>query len=378
MWSSGIAHQLIAFAVAMVASWSIQSLLLKIAYEKQMVDKPNHRKLNLRPVPVLGGVGVFFGLMFSLGIAGYYIAEITFHHELIIALVMMLMIGVADDAVGLSAWTRIFVESIAIVMLVLLCGEYPISMFGVWGQYYIPPMIAVVIMLFVGIGVINAVNMIDGIDGLCAGYIALCALIYGLGFMIIGEREFAVLAFATMGAIVPFLWRNLFGGRRKMFLGDGGSLVLGLMLVMFVVRFVNSAGAAMQGYVVSFSVAMLAIPVFDTLRVMLRRIGRGVSPFTADKSHLHHKFIELRCSHLTTSVAILFLQLFVVCVWMACYCVDAGSELTLYIVILVGAALTWGLYPILELVKRQRRVRRFVFGENRLNVASERLQNNRN
>lgn len=378
MWSSGIAHQLIAFAVAMVASWSIQSLLLKIAYEKQMVDKPNHRKLNLRPVPVLGGVGVFFGLMFSLGIAGYYIAEITFHHELIIALVMMLMIGVADDAVGLSAWTRIFVESIAIVMLVLLCGEYPISMFGVWGQYYIPPMIAVVIMLFVGIGVINAVNMIDGIDGLCAGYIALCALIYGLGFMIIGEREFAVLAFATMGAIVPFLWRNLFGGRRKMFLGDGGSLVLGLMLVMFVVRFVNSAGAAMQGYVVSFSVAMLAIPVFDTLRVMLRRIGRGVSPFTADKSHLHHKFIELRCSHLTTSVAILFLQLFVVCVWMACYCVDAGSELTLYIVILVGAALTWGLYSILELVKRQRRVRRFVFGGNRLNVASERLQNNRN
>ncbi len=378
MWSSGITHQLIAFAVAMVASWSIQSLLLKIAYEKQMVDKPNHRKLNLRPVPVLGGVGVFFGLMFSLGIAGYYIAEITFHHELIIALLMMLMIGVADDAVGLSAWTRIFVESIAIVMLVLLCGEYPISMFGVWGQYYIPPMIAVVIMLFVGIGVINAVNMIDGIDGLCAGYIALCALIYGLGFMIIGEREFAVLAFATMGAIVPFLWRNLFGGRRKMFLGDGGSLVLGLMLVMFVVRFVNSAGAAMQGYVVSFSVAMLAIPVFDTLRVMLRRIGRGVSPFTADKSHLHHKFIELRCSHLTTSVAILFLQLFVVCVWMACYCVDAGSELTLYIVILVGAALTWGLYPILELVKRQRRVRRFLFGGNRLNVASERLQNNRN
>ncbi|MBO5216727.1 MAG: undecaprenyl/decaprenyl-phosphate alpha-N-acetylglucosaminyl 1-phosphate transferase [Alistipes sp.] len=378
MWSSGIAHQFIAFAVAMVASWSIQSLLLKIAYEKQMVDKPNHRKLNLRPVPVLGGVGVFFGLMFSLGIAGYYIAGIAFHHELIIALLMMLMIGVADDAVGLSAWTRIFVESIAIVMLVLLCGEYPISMFGVWGQYYIPPMIAVVIMLFVGIGVINAVNMIDGIDGLCAGYIAMCALIYGLGFMIIGEREFAVLAFATMGAIVPFLWCNLFGGRRKMFLGDGGSLVLGLMLVMFVVRFVNSAGAAMQGYVVSFSVAMLAIPVFDTLRVMLRRIGRGVSPFTADKSHLHHKFIELRCSHLTTSVAILFLQLFVVCVWMACYCVDAGSELTLYIVILVGAALTWGLYPILELVKRQRRVRRFVFGGSRLNVASERLQNNRN
>lgn len=378
MWSNCIAHQLITFLIALVASWSVQSLLLKIAYEKLMVDKPNHRKLNRRPVPVLGGIGVFFGLMFSLGLAGYYVDEISFHHEMIVALVMMLMIGVADDAVGLSAWTRIFVESIAIVMLVLLCGEYPISLFGVWEQYYIPPMLAVVIMLFIGIGVINAVNMIDGIDGLCAGYVALCALIYGLSFMIIGEREFSVMAFATMGAIVPFLWCNLMGGRRKMFLGDGGSLVLGLMLVIFVVHFVNSAGAAMQGYVISFSVAMLSIPVFDTLRVMSLRIARGVSPFTADKSHLHHKFIELRCSHLSTSVAILFLQLFVICVWMVCYCVDAGAEFSLYIVILVGITLTWGLYPMLGLVKRRGRVWRFVLGERRLNVVSERLQNNRN
>ena len=193
----------------------------------------------------------------------------------------------------------------------------------------------------------------DGVDGLSSGYCILTSLFFGLLFWHVGDRVLAMLAVVAAGSLIPFFFHNLFGKTSKMFIGDGGTLVMGIVISVFVMRTLTH-GSVGRIYdpkhvgLIPFMLALLAVPVFDTLRVMITRILKHKSPFHPDKTHLHHMFIRLGCSHAATTLAILLLNLFVVlCGWLS-YLAGLSIDMQLYIVVIASLLITVGLYNFME------------------------------
>lgn len=332
------------FVVAAMAVFVVHPSLVKIAHMKSIVDNPDARKLNKVPVPVLGGVAVFFGIMFSLSIAGYYIEGMNIQFELIIAMMIMLYTGVGDDILQLSPRLRFALQIFVVCLMMFLCGIYIDDFHGLWGVGELPWYVAVALTIFSCVGIINSINLIDGVDGLCSGYGVFASMMFAVCFMLMGDVSYAVLAFAVAGAIFPFMLHNMFGEKYKMFLGDGGSLVLGFICSLYVMRIIQSGDDVVSGSTISFTLAVLSIPVFDTVRVMVARIINHRSPFSPDKTHLHHMFISLGYSHVITAINIIMLNGAIVLIWHMCNLLHLSPEAQLYVTIASGLLATSGLY----------------------------------
>ncbi len=339
--------------VASIVVSAIHPKLVLVALLKKIVDNPNARKLNKQPVPVLGGVGVFFGLMFGLSVAGYYIPEMMIPFELIIAMLIMLYTGVGDDILSLSPRLRFALQIFTVCLMMFLCGIYIDNFHGLWGVYELPQIAAFLLTLVSCVGIINAINLIDGVDGLCSGYGMFASMMFATCFLRMGDVSYAVLAFSVFGALIPFMLHNMFGRRYKMFMGDGGSLVLGFICSLFVMRVIQSGYDVVSGSTVSFTLAVLSIPVFDTLRVMIARMVQHRSPFSPDKTHLHHMFIALGCSHVITAVNVILLNGMVVVAWYVCDLLRLSPEMQMYVTILAGLAATSGLYYGVEFIRKR-------------------------
>ena len=340
----------ILFSMAVVAI--IHPWLVRIAKLKNIVDNPNARKLNKEPIPTLGGVAVFFGVIFGLGLAGYYIERIDLQFEIIIAMMIMLYTGVGDDILELSPRTRFLSQIFTVCLMMFLCGIYIDDFHGLWGIYALPRPIAVVLTILSCVGIINAINLIDGVDGLCSGYGMFASLLFAICFLRMGDVSYAVFAFTTFGALIPFWLHNTFGKSSKMFLGDGGSLILGFICSLFVTHVVQSGQEVVTGSTISLTLAVLAVPVFDTLRVMTARMMQRRSPFSPDKTHLHHMFIRLGFSHVITALNVIAINALVVLAWHMCNVWDCSPEMQLYITVLSGMLSTTGLYYGMEYMEK--------------------------
>lgn len=338
----------ISFVTALLVAWAFHPLCRRVALKSGVVDRPNHRRLNDKPIPVMGGVGVFFGVVAAMAIMWWHLGGMIVEYIALLCGFMILILGVIDDKYNLSPFVKIMAEMMLLSVAVLYGGFYVDELHGLWGIDKLPVWLAVSTTIVVGVGIINAINLIDGVDGLCSGYISVLSLIYGLLFLYLGDVSYALLAFALLGALIPFICYNQSRGVNKMFLGDGGSLSLGVLIFAFIVRGMESSSELLSGYGVSFSLAILALPLFDALRVVLMRVLRGVSPLHGDKSHLHHVFIERGWSHAATSIALVVMQLLVVAVWLLCYHLESAYHTTLYVVAIASGVIMWGTYFVLH------------------------------
>ena len=289
----------------------------KIALLKNIVDNPDARKLQRTPVPVLGGVAVFFGVVIAIGCMSS-VVDCSGLPVVIMAMMAMLYTGTMDDILSLSPGLR-FVIEIVVVLLLIFVGGYCIDDFhGLWNIGRFSYWYAVPLTVVAAVGIINAINLVDGVNGLSSGYCIMACLIFGTLFFLAGEAPMTILAAVSVGALIPFFLHNVFGKTSKMFIGDGGTLVMGVVMSVFVIAILQN-GSRVAAYVnpnvglVPFTLAVLSVPVFDTLRVMSTRILKGTSPFRPDKTHLHHMFIDLGCSHVATTLAILGVNMFVGC-----------------------------------------------------------------
>lgn len=339
------------FLSLLVVSW-IHPRLVKIALLKNIVDNPDARKLQRTPVPVLGGVAVFFGIVIGIGSVE---SAVNSSGLLIVIMAMMAMLytGTMDDILNLSPALRFLIE-ILVVLLLIHAGGYCIDDFhGLWGIGRIPRWIAVPLTVVASVGIINAINLIDGVNGLSSGYCITACTMFGTLFYLSGDMKMTILAAVSVGALIPFFLHNVFGKTSKMFIGDGGTLVMGVVITVFVIETLRS-GSSCGAYVeprvglVPFSLAVLCIPVFDTLRVMFSRILRGVSPFRPDKTHLHHMFINLGCSHAAVTLAIVALNTSVVLCWWGLTRLGVSIDVQLYAVVVMGFLVTFGLYHFME------------------------------
>lgn len=351
-----IALQLaIAGLVSVIAVDWIFLKVLKVAKVKGLVDNPDARKLQKDPVPVLGGIAVFFGLLFGLMAFGS-LSGVQGLIPVLVGASIMLYVGALDDIMGLTPLSRIVIEMMVLLGIIFGSGMCVDSLHGLWGIEQISWWVAVPLTLFAGIGIINAYNMVDGVNGLSSGLCMVMSFILGIMFFKRGDMSNAALAICFAGALVPFYVHNVFGKLSKMFIGDAGTMVMGLLVSWFVIRVLSSENV-IRNYLpdqgnrlclVAMMVAIASVPVFDTLRVMTGRILKGVSPFQADKTHLHHVFIATGVSHLVTSLTELLLNLLVVGIWYLCYRSGLCLECQFYATIIAAIVLVWGTYIFLH------------------------------
>lgn len=341
-------HILIAFFSSLLAVMWIHPLVVKIAIAKNIVDNPDARKLQRVPIPVLGGCAVLFGILLGIGFTSAH-AGCPSLFIIITAMTIMLYTGTMDDILSLSPRLRFIIEIMVVALLVMANNQSIDNFYGLWGLNTINQWIAFPLTIFAAVGIINAINLIDGVDGLSSGYCVMASIAFAILFALAGDISMLTLAVVTAGSLIPFFFHNVFGKTSKMFIGDGGTLVLGVVFSSFVIN--TLANGSIVGKftdsdfgLIPFTLAVLSIPVFDTLRVMLARIMHGTSPFSPDKTHLHHLFIELGFSHAGTTVSILTLNTLIIILQLLSWQLGCSVDVQLYIVIGASLLCTVGFY----------------------------------
>jgi UDP-GlcNAc:undecaprenyl-phosphate GlcNAc-1-phosphate transferase len=302
--------------------------IIKVALQKRLFDEPLElRKIHKRIIPNLGGIAIFTSFLFS---ACLFIPSplLPVGNVLMAAGLIMFMTGLKDDIVGLSPTIKFVAQFITALIISLVADLRITNLHGVFEIYELNYVSSVVLTVFFIVGLVNAYNLIDGIDGLAGSLGLILSLFYAYAFLKAGEIGFSYLAMALAGALLGFLFYNLTPA--KIFMGDSGSLLLGFLASIFSLKFVsvNTEPGVVLGSVVVhnyivIALAIIIIPVFDTLRVFTLRIIKNTSPFTADSNHLHHRLLFLGLSHLQASFVLsLVTILFVV---MALALNDLGS-----------------------------------------------------
>lgn len=333
--------------------------ILKIALHKKLVDNPDARKLQKMPIPVLGGIAVYFGLLAGVlsGVVVYNCVAVPVYTSfvaVICAMSIMLYVGALDDILGLTPSARIVTEVLVVLALVFSSGMCIDTFHGMWGIDSYSWLIAVPLTVFAGVGIINAINMVDGVNGLSSGLCMCYCLFFGIYFIEVGHVANAMLAFCMAGALLPFFIHNVFGLKSRMFIGDSGTMTMGILTTWFLINALSSKSEVIsldngRGVnMIAMALAILSVPVFDTLRVMTLRMLHGRSPFSPDKTHLHHVFVNVGMSHFITAMIEILIDVLIVAVWLAGALCGLSMEWQLYLVVLSSATLVWGTYGILR------------------------------
>lgn len=343
---------LIPALVAFIATGWFQPHILRIAKDKNIVDNPDARKLQRIPIPVMGGIVVVFGILVGIMSSNlFFTSNVNNMLAVIAAVVVIMFVGLVDDIRGLSPKIRFLIEILIVLYLIYATGNQINNFHGLWGVNILPEWASVPLTIFACVGIINAVNLIDGVDGYSSGYCIMACLYFGYAFFELGNMTMVTLAAIMVAALIPFFCCNVFGKHSKMFIGDAGTLSMGILISTFVRNMLTASTdptpLADNLGLIPLSLAIMSVPIFDTLRVMSARMARGTSPFYPDKTHLHHAFIDLGFSHVGTTVSILCMNTLVVLAWLIAYKCGVSIDVQLYIVIAMGALATFGLYAFI-------------------------------
>lgn len=290
------------FALAFIVTYLSIPSILEVAKLKNLYDVPNGRTSHEKTTPTLGGMAIFSGFIISAMIF-LDIPHIPYFQFVIAGAVIVFFLGLKDDIAEMSAVKKLVGEIVAAAIIIDEGNIRIMSLHGFMGIYTLEPAFSAFLSLFVIVAIINAFNLIDGIDGLASGVGILASLAFGLWFYLVGHIELAAMTFILTGALLAFFRFNFFSGTKKIFMGDIGSLLVGYLLAIFAIKFnnINASLPAGNSYLInaapSVSIGVLIIPLFDTVRVMLVRMMKGISPFKADKRHIHHYLLEVMGSH---------------------------------------------------------------------------------
>jgi UDP-N-acetylmuramyl pentapeptide phosphotransferase/UDP-N-acetylglucosamine-1-phosphate transferase len=272
--------------------------IIHAAQEKKLFDFPDERKLHRQPIPALGGIGIFSGFITAfLLTATFTDGSVKFQYLLAAALVIF-FVGLKDDLLNISPLKKFLGQILASAIICLKGGLVITSMDGFLGIYELPDMAAYLLTMLTIVVIINAYNLIDGVDGLAAGLSIISASFFAIYFSLNDYMAYACLATSLIGALLAFLIFN--SQPARIFMGDTGSMMLGLLHAMMVIQFINTAATAPVWPVVSapaVGFAIMFVPLFDTLRVFSFRMLQGSSPFTPDRNHIHHILLRFRLSH---------------------------------------------------------------------------------
>lgn len=313
---------ILAFFLAIISGAVVIPNIIRVSFRKRLFDKQDIRKRHKGVVPRLGGMAfvpvqfclfAFITVCIEIMDIGGFPYLVHLHHKVLLlvfcALVMLFMVGVVDDLITVGYRQKFIIQLLA-ASLLPLGGLWMNNLYGIMGITEIPIWIGVPLTIFSVMLIVNSVNLIDGLDGLCSGLVATGCLILGVLFLVHGAFIHALFALVTAGVLIPFFYYNVFGvnkRRHRIFMGDTGSLTLGYSLAFLALSYTTldptikpfSEGAIVVAYSTVF------IPVMDVATVMWTRIRQGKSPFLPDRNHIHHKMLRLGMTHHQAMVCIL-------------------------------------------------------------------------
>lgn len=333
--------------------------LVKVAKAKGLYDVPGIRKSHSNNIPTLGGVAIFASLLITYSIF-IDVGSATELKYLFAAITLIFFVGIKDDILVIAPDKKLVGELFAAIVIVYLGDLRITSLHGFFGIHEIPYWISFFLSIFVIIVVLNGMNLIDGIDGLASGVGIVASITFGAWFYLSGNIPYTILTLGVIGALLAFIRYNIYRGRYKIFMGDTGSLIIGLLLAVMAIKFNQmniSADISYKLYsspAVSFGV--LIVPLFDTLRVFIIRLARGKSPFKADKNHVHHRLLRLGFTHLGASSRIILINIaFILFV----FTFDTVGILDMMLIILTAATVLSYL-PMLILRYQLKRESKFI------------------
>jgi UDP-N-acetylmuramyl pentapeptide phosphotransferase/UDP-N-acetylglucosamine-1-phosphate transferase len=337
----------IALVAAYLISIRIYPTIIYLSHAKDLMDEPGERSMHLLKTPTLGGVGLFVTFAIGMVLTGVFAPlppqDVINVLALLGATMLLLFLGVKDDLVLVSPKKKFTGQFVASALVVFASDVRILSMEGIFGLWELPYWVSVVFTIFVFLLVINAFNLIDGIDGLAGGLAMLSSAVFGLFFLLNGQQYLAMASVILIGALIGFLQHNL-SKKQKLFMGDSGSLFTGFLLAYLTIAFLNtSADGTPLAFPIAnapvLAIAALSYPMLDTLRVFSIRIREGRSPFSADKNHIHHRFLSLGFSHKKSSASIVFLNFIVMGVALALQNLNIHLALLACLVVGVGVYL---------------------------------------
>lgn len=311
-------------------------IIITVSEWKKLFDAPDARKLHNVPISSLGGLGIFAGIAVALLLSIPFAKAPEFQYFIASALVIFFL-GMKDDILVLTPIKKLLGQFIAAFIIMQKGGIKMESMYGVLGFQEIPEAMSVTLTLFTIIVIVNSFNLIDGVDGLATTVGIVTTSVFGTYFFNAGELPYALLAFITTGSLLGFLIFN--HAPARIFMGDTGSLLLGLVNATLVVHFMASASKPDSALYVDASpaigFAILMVPLFDTMRVFSLRILARRSPFAPDKNHIHHLLLDLGFKHASVTYILAVLN---ICFIALAY-LTRGLGATLCIVSMVVVAL---------------------------------------
>lgn len=310
--------------------------VIRVSRVKHLLDEPNSRSSHWYETPSLGGVAIFAAILIVFTIATHWISDsdLSFF-QILPAIVILFFVGIKDDILVIDPAKKLAAQIAAGVIFIGLTDIRIGNFYGMLGVHELPYLVSFGLTLFIFVVVTNAYNLIDGIDGLagCLGLIA--AVAYGIYFAVVGVLWGTILCTTLVGSLVGFLRFN-FSKQQKIFMGDSGSLVVGFILAVLSVKFIQlneSHNIWHIGNAPTLAIAVLAIPLFDTLRVFSHRLLRKVSPFTPDRNHVHHLIVDNGHNHAQATVYLSIVG--VVIIAASLFFTQSSVALSLSIVILI-------------------------------------------
>ncbi|HZL12396.1 MAG TPA: MraY family glycosyltransferase [Prolixibacteraceae bacterium] len=304
----------IAFFIGLFIVLYTIPVIVRVSKAKHLYDVPDGRKVNTTVIPNLGGVALFGAITIAtlLGVYKYPFDDFKF---IMVSMVILFFIGLKDDIMIIHAHKKFIAQLISAFVLIVLGDIRFTHLHGILGLNEIGYVTSCLISLLAIVAIINSINLIDGIDGLAAAFSILATIIFGTNFLISGHFTYAILCFATTGSLSSFFIYNVFGNKNKIFMGDTGSLLLGLLLAVFVIQyneFSMTGTEQVRKFSPVYSMAVLAFPLIDMIRVFSIRILLKKSPFAPDMNHIHHKLLRLGFSHLKCTLLIVGADLFLI------------------------------------------------------------------
>ena len=294
---------------SLVLTFVIIPSLITVARVRNLYDDPNSRSSHTKAIPTLGGVAFYVSIVFSLSFWGDFSIDPIIQY-IMAAMTIVTFIGLKDDLLGLEPFHKLMGQLFASMVLVIWGGIRITSLYGIFGVGELPYIISVVFTIFTILVIINAFNLIDGINGLSASIGIIAALSYGIWFYLVDDTsQMTLLAFTLVGSLIAFLRYNL--SPSKIFMGDTGSLLVGVIMSVLAIRFIEANGHIDNEYVFqsapALAMGIIAYPLFDLLRSFTIRLSKGHSPFKPDRNHIHHLLLDNGFSHsLSTFIIVLF------------------------------------------------------------------------
>lgn len=282
--------------------------IINVVNHKKLMDSPNQRSSHVKLTPTFGGISFFVILILSLLLLRSFDSG-EYSLNIIAALTILLFTGLKDDLVVISNTSKLLGQIAAIVIFLLESNLYEFNFHGFIGIYELTPVIGYIITAFIMLSIINAFNLIDGIDGLAASIGVIALSFFFVVFYALGDAFFSVISITMVGSLLAFLRFNL-SKDKKIFMGDTGSQIIGFVVAIMTMRFLNldvqsfESLGFIQGNAFVIVASILVFPIFDMARILIFRTSKKKNPLKADKNHIHHILLNVGFTHKKSTLLI--------------------------------------------------------------------------